>query len=154
LRAIGLISWSLSTGDFNKTDWFNRLLLDLIKFGSAPETDCTLNITPVDWISRSIVELGESEETVKAKINLPETHTITFKSVWTEICRQQMMEPHYLNVTEWRRKLEEHLKMNSQLLYGLQLFSNILTDPFPTDTTVTTESDLNLPIFVKALLRN
>jgi thioester reductase-like protein len=156
LCEIGYISWSLSTGDFNKTGWFELLLLDLIEFGSAPETDHAFNMTPVDQISRSIVELSESEETVKATINLPETHTVTFKTIWTEICRQQMIEPHYLNVTEWYRKLDERLKTDSQLFHGLQLFSNILTNSFSKDTTATidTEFDLNLPMFVKALLRN
>jgi thioester reductase-like protein len=146
----------LSTGDFNKTDWITLLLLDLIKFGSAPETDCTFNITSVDQVSRSIVELSESEETAKATINLPETHTVTFKAIWTEICRQQMIEPHYLNVAEWHQKLDEQLKMNSQLFHGLQLFSETLTDSSSNDTTapISTESDLNLPTFVKALLRN
>ena len=152
---IGFISWSLSTGDFNKTDWITLLLLDLIEFGSAPETDCAFNTTPVDRISKTIVELGESEETVKATINLPETHRVTFKAIWTEILQERMIEPHYLNVTEWRRKLDERIKTNPQILHGLQLFSNTLTDPFSEDTTVTisTESDLNLPMFIKALLR-
>ena len=152
---IGFISWSSLTGDFNKTDWVTVLLLDLIKFGSAPETNLTFNMTPVDQISKTIVELIQSRETVKATINLSETHTLTFKTIWTEICRQQMMEPHYLNVIEWRQKLDEHVKMNPQLLHGLQLFSNALTDTFSEDKTATigTESDLNLPIFIKALLQ-
>ena len=146
----------MSTGEFNKTDWITLLLLDLIEFGLAPETDCTFNITPVDRISKTIVELGESDETAKVTINLPETHTITFKAIWTEICRQRMIEPQYLNVTECRRTLDERLKMDPQSLHGLQLFSNALTDSVSEDTTasVNTESDLNLPMFVKALLRN
>jgi thioester reductase-like protein len=155
LYEIGFISWSLSTGDFNKKDWFSLLFLGLIEFGLAPETNHTFHITPVDRISRSIVELGESGETIKATINLPETHTITFKAIWTEICRQQMMEPHYLDVIEWRQKLDEQLKTDSPLFHGLRLFSRTLTDPFSKDitTTIDTESDLNLPMFVKALLR-
>ncbi|UJR18565.1 hypothetical protein I4U23_005472 [Adineta vaga] len=152
----GYISWSLSTGDFNKTDWLTILLLDLIKFGIAPETDFTFNITPVDCISRSIAELGESEKTIKATIDLRETHTVSFKSIWTEICRQRGLDPHYLHVTEWSQRLDKVLKTNSQLLHGLQLFSNSLTDSFSIDTapTVGTESDLNLPIFVEKFLQN
>jgi len=155
LFEIGYISWSLSTGDFNKTDRRNLLFLDLIEFGSAPETDCAFNIMPVDRLSKTIVELGESEETVKATINLSATHTVTFKAIWTEICQQRMIEPHYLNVTEWRRKLDERLETNPQIFHVLQFFSNILTDSFAKDTTATidTESDVNLPMFVKALLR-
>jgi hypothetical protein len=107
-------------------------------------------------MSKTIVELGESEKTVKATINLSHTHTITFKAIWTEICRQRNMEPHFMNVTEWRRKLDEQLRTDSQSLRGLQLFSNTLTDPFSDDIIVTIgpESDLNLSIFVKSLLRN
>jgi hypothetical protein len=112
-------------------------------------------MTPVDQLSKSIVELGESEETVNATINLSETHTITFKAIWAEICRQRMMEPHYLNVIDWHQKLNKHLKTHAQSLHGLQLFSNALTDPFPEDaiTTISTKSELNLAIFVKALLQ-
>ena len=156
MNEIGFISWSVPTGNFNKTDWVTLLLLDLIEFGLVPETDFALNITPVNQMSRSIVELGESEETVKATINLPATHTVTFKTIWIEICRQQQIEPNYLSVTEWRHKLDERIKMDPQSLRGLQLFSNVLTDSFSDETTTTigTESDLNLPMFVQALLRN
>jgi thioester reductase-like protein len=132
------------------------LLLDLIKFGSAPESDLILNITPVDHMSKIIVELGESEKTAKATINLSHTHTITFKAIWTEICRQRKMKSNFINATEWRQKLNKQLKTVSQSLRGLQLFSNTLTDPFSEDTVaaISAESDLNLSIFVKSLLRN
>ena len=137
-------------------DWITLLLLDLIEFGAAPETECVFHITPVDQISNTIVNLGESKETLKTAITLPETHTVTFKAIWTEICRQQAIEPHYLNVTEWRQKLNGRLKMNSQIFHGLQLFSDELTSTFSNDTTITVdaESDLNLSMFVQALLRN
>jgi len=132
------------------------LLLDLIEFGSAPESDCEFDIIPVDHIGRTIVELGESEETIKATIDLPHTHRISFKTIWTEICRQRKIEPHFMNVTQWRQKLDEQLKTDSQSLRGLQLFSNALTNPFPEEaiTTIGAESDLNLPLFVTTLFRN
>ncbi len=132
------------------------LLLDLIEFGSAPESDLILNITPVDQMSKTIAELGESEKTLRETINLSHTHTITFKAIWTEICRQRNIEPHFINVTGWRRKLDEQLKIDSQALRGLQLFSNALTDSFSEDTVaiIDAESDLDLSIFVKSLLRN
>jgi hypothetical protein len=132
------------------------LLLDLIEFGLAPESDFILNLTPVDQMSKTIVELGQSEKTLRETINLSHTHTITFKAIWTEICRQRNMEPHFVNVIEWRRKLDEQIKIDSQALPGLQLFSNALTDSFSKDTvgTIGAESDLNLSIFVKSLLRN
>ncbi len=132
------------------------LLLDLIEFGLAPESDFILNLTPVDQMSKTIVELGQSEKTLRETINLSHTHTITFKAIWTEICRQRNMEPHFINVIEWRRKLDEQIKIDSQALPGLQLFSNALTDSFSKDTvgTIGAESDLNLSIFVKSLLRN
>ena len=137
-------------------DWITLLLLDLVEFGSAPESDFILNMTPVDQIAKSIVELGESEKTVKTIINLSPTHTITFKAIWTEICRQRKMEPHFINVTEWRRKLDEQLKTDSQPLRGLQLFSGALMNPFSEGSvaTIGAESDLNLSIFVKSLLGN
>ncbi len=152
----GFISWCSSTGDFNKTDWITLLLVDLIKFGSAPESDFILDMTPVDQLSKTIVELGESEKTIKTTINLSHTHTITFKAIWTEICRQRKMVPQFINVTEWRRKLDEQLKTDSQSLHGLQLFSDALTNPISEDTvdTIGAESDLNLSIFVKSLLAN
>ncbi len=152
----GLISWCLSTGDFNKRDWITILLLDLIKFGSVPDSDFRLNITPVDEISKTIVELGESEKALGETINLPQTHIITFKAMWTEICRQRNIEPQFINLTEWCRTLDEQLKTNSQSLRELQLFSNILMNPFSEDTVDTNnaESGLDLSIFVKSLLRN
>ncbi|CAF1430705.1 unnamed protein product [Adineta steineri] len=152
----GYISWSPSTGDFNKTDWFTLLFLDLIKFGLAPETDRVFRVTPVDESSRTIVKLGESKETVRATINLSETHTIRFGTIWAEICRQQMMEPHFLSVTEWEERLKERFRDNEQLFYGLQLFSSILMKSSSEDTTAMMDdkSDLNLPMFVKELLRH
>jgi thioester reductase-like protein len=156
LYEIGYISWSTCTGDFNKRDWITLLLSSVTAFGLAPETDRTFIMTPVDHMAKSIVELGESEETVKRTINLSETYAVTFKAIWTEICRQRFMQPYFHDVTEWRQKLDEWLTMDSQLLHGLQLFSTALTDPSSEVTTATvgTESDLNLPLFVKALLRN
>jgi hypothetical protein len=76
------------------------LLLDLIKFGLAPESDFILNMTPVDEMSKTIVKLGESEKTLRETINVSHTHTITFKAIWIEICRQRNMEPHFINVIE------------------------------------------------------
>ena len=137
-------------------DWLTLLILDLIEFGLAPEVDYTFKIMPVDRMSKAIVRLGESENTMKAIINLPPTHAITFKSIWTEICRQRQMEPHYLKVTDWCRKLDERLKTAPQSLYALQLFSNILVNSPSGDisNTIDDETDLNLPMFVEALLRS
>ena len=144
------------TGDFNQTDWVTLLLHDLIEFGSAPESDLTLDITPVNHLSQTTVELGESEQTIKATIDQSHTHSVSFRTIWTEICRQRQVEPHFIDVTEWRQKLDKQLKTDSQSLHGLQLFSDALTESFLKDTTtaIDTESHLNLSLFVALLLRN
>ena len=154
--ATGFISWSLSTGHFNRTDWFTLLFLDLIEFGLIPDIDPTFNMTPVDLCSRFIVEIGESTETSKRTVNLPTTHKVTFQTIWTEICQQRNVEPHYLNIIEWRWKLHERLKTNPQLLPGLFLFSNALRDDISGNLTIAIddECDLNISMFVKALLRS
>ena len=132
------------------------MLRDLIEFGSAPHSDLTLDITPVNHLSKTTVELGESEQTIKATIDQSHTHTVSFRTIWIEICRQRQAEPRFIDVTEWRQKLDERLKIDSQSLHGLQLFSNALTGSFSKDTIITmdTISDLNLPLFVASLLQS
>lgn len=122
----------------------------------APNIERTFDITPVDIMSRSIVKIGESTEGADTTMNLRATHKITFRAIWTEICQQQMVLPYYLSVTEWRQQLDTRLKINPHLLYGLSLFSSMLTDDFTQETKTTgdNESDLSLPTFVKALLQN
>ena len=132
------------------------MLRDLIEFGSVPESDLTVDITPVNHLSRTTVELGESEQTIKATIDQSHTHTVSFRAIWTEICRQRQVEPLFIDVTEWRQKLDEQLKTDSHSLHGLQLFSDALTGSFSKDTvtTIDTISDLNLPLFVASLLQS
>ena len=65
-------------------------------FGSVPETNFALDLTPVDRMSASIVELGESKETLNETISFSPTHRVTFTAIWSEICRQRQLEPYYL----------------------------------------------------------
>ncbi len=112
-------------------------------------------MTPVDQINRSIVERGESEETMNRTINFSATHTVPFKTIWTEICRQKMMKPYYLDMIEWRQSLDEYFKTNSQSLPRLQLLLDELPILFSEHSmaTIGTESDVKLLLFIKKLLR-
>jgi hypothetical protein len=129
--------------------------LGLIELDSVPAIDSKIDITPVDLISRSIVNIAEAMNTVNTTINLSATHTIAFKAVWTEICRQRKVAPYYSSVGEWRQQLHERLNSNPQLSNKLFILDTMI-DNFAGDTTanIDVDSNLNLPLFVTALLRS
>ena len=121
-----------------------------------PDTDFGLNITPVDVLSIWIVKLGESEKIINTTINLTATHIITLKAIWAEVCRQKNMQLCYVDMIEWRQKLNKRLETDSQSFQGLYMFSSALTASILEQTTTSSgaESDLNLPMFVKVLLQH
>jgi thioester reductase-like protein len=151
-----LISWCTQTGHFNKNDWFIHLLSDFIELGSVPDIDRTFILTPVDRISQWIVELSESKLRTATPITFDETYMVSFKDIWKEICSQQQIKPHYLNLEDWYRKFEQKSELNTSniLVYLREIFE---TDEHSSNISAQTNENvknINLPFFVDALIQS
>lgn len=54
----GIISGHSQTGAWNASDFMPRLIKSWVELGSAPDLDGAIDLTPVDYVSRSIAHLS------------------------------------------------------------------------------------------------
>jgi len=72
----GRISGHSETGVFNVNDFLYKLILGCIQLGSAPEGNATLDIAPVDYVSRAIVCLSRQKEYLGKAFHLVNSHPL------------------------------------------------------------------------------
>ncbi|CAF1336839.1 unnamed protein product [Didymodactylos carnosus] len=127
----GMISWCTTTGCFNEQDWLYRLFAGLIHIRVAPDINSYLDLTPVDYVSKKIVQLGQQSRIPLKSIYAihNKNKMITFKSIWCTICRtiNPMRSPEYVELNVWKGKLLQMLNNSNNieqdnLLNGLLLF--------------------------------
>jgi thioester reductase-like protein len=66
----GLITGHSRTGAWNTDDFMSRLIRSWVELGSAPELDGALDMTPVDYVSRALVHLSLSEQSLGGVFHL------------------------------------------------------------------------------------
>ena len=54
----GMVSFHSTTGACNPSDYVSRLLLSMVQMNVAVKSGATLDVTPVDYVARSIVALA------------------------------------------------------------------------------------------------
>lgn len=150
---LGLISWCTQTGCFNKNDWFIHLLRLLRDLGSAPETDQIFAVTPVNWISRWIVQIGESSLIRTAPVRFSGTHLISLKTIWKEMCHQQQIEVMYDDLNVWFSRMGKNLNSKTCIMLPfLRELFRVVEQRFTSNDEIREDvSTVNISLLVKKL---
>ncbi|CAF0897192.1 unnamed protein product, partial [Didymodactylos carnosus] len=124
----GMISWCSTSGKCNERDWLYRLFTGLITHGVAPDVDCLMDLSPVDYTSQVIVWIGQRTESIGETYHLCNTEKmIEFKTIWNAICAVMGKKPDYVEFNVWLDGILTQLEKNQQL-NDLLLFQNGIPD--------------------------
>ncbi|CAF1203366.1 unnamed protein product [Didymodactylos carnosus] len=165
----GMISWCSTSGKCNEQDWLYRLFTGLIHHGSAPDVDSMMDLSPVDYVSKVIIELGQQKTSINEIYNIHNSNKmISFKTIWNGICDVMREAPQYVEFDEWWEgvlaKIEQD-RTNNKFLNGLLLFQNGISEDgksrisskstmVPFKECTNTFLDLNVTVFANELLEN
>ncbi|MGB3532437.1 MAG: thioester reductase domain-containing protein [Microcoleaceae cyanobacterium] len=135
---IGPISGDSQTGYFNQKDFLYRLMLGYIQLGSAPQGEMLLDIIPVDYVSKAVVQLSQNPESIGQAF-----HLIHSQPVSSNLLFEQLSTMGYpikrVAYQQWYSELLEIAKGSPEhALYPLvSLFS-------PTSSQKAKEKSMNL----------
>ena len=82
---LGMISGDSQTGISNADDLIGRAIKGFIQLESAPELDLSLNLTPVDYVSRAIVHLSQQQTSLGKAFHLVNPQPLHLSQLVTEI---------------------------------------------------------------------
>ncbi|MBW4617803.1 MAG: amino acid adenylation domain-containing protein [Cyanosarcina radialis HA8281-LM2] len=81
----GRISGHSQTGVFNPNDLLYRLIIGCIQLGSIAKDDESLELAPVDYVSRAIVHLSKQPESLGKAFHLVNHHPLLSSSIFKSI---------------------------------------------------------------------
>jgi len=73
---LGRVSGHSQTGVCNTNDRLYRMLKGFIELGFAPDVDTTVDMTPVDYVSKAIAHLSKQEQSFGKIFHLSNPHSI------------------------------------------------------------------------------
>ncbi|MGK7876876.1 MAG: amino acid adenylation domain-containing protein [Xenococcaceae cyanobacterium] len=74
----GMITGHSQTGAAQTNDLVCRLIKGLIQLSSAPDLDLEMSLTPVDYVSRAIIDLSRQPASLGKAFHLVSPHPVTF----------------------------------------------------------------------------
>ncbi|MGH1392475.1 MAG: thioester reductase domain-containing protein [Trichormus sp.] len=115
---LGAVSGDSQTGVFNQNDFLYKLLLGYIQLGSIPDTPMPLEILPVDYVARAIVELSKipsTQQTFHIIQPQPTTSDIVFEQL-----KKIGLQIEKISYEQWRNQILQ-IAQNSpeHILYPL-----------------------------------
>nr|WP_272914976.1 thioester reductase domain-containing protein [Paenibacillus dendrobii] len=96
-------------GRSNTNDFVFRMVKGCIQMGVAPYTDLYVNITPVDYVARSIVYLSRQKESKHPVYHITNQETSTWLALLGWI-RGYGYHLDLISVNEWNEKLEQAIQ--------------------------------------------
>ncbi|MFB2969192.1 thioester reductase domain-containing protein [Aerosakkonema sp. BLCC-F183] len=124
----GMISAHSQTGVFNTQDMLCRLIEQFIEQGSAPDLDITIDMTPVDYVSRAIVYLSKQKELLGQVFHLVHPQPLHLSNFVKEICALGYAI-ELIEYSQWQSQLRK-VAMNSQQT-GLGVMLPLFTEQIP-----------------------
>jgi thioester reductase-like protein/amino acid adenylation domain-containing protein len=105
----GNITGHSKNGICNTNDFIWRMLKACIQIGIAPDLDITLDMTPVDYVSRAIVYLSLQRESFGKAFHLVNSRPIHWHILVNKI-RNFGYPINIISYDKWRYKLIEHAR--------------------------------------------
>jgi amino acid adenylation domain-containing protein/thioester reductase-like protein len=113
----GMITGDTVCGAGQADDFFARFFIGAMQMGVCPELDAIMDFTPVDYVSRMIVELSQ-KETAGKTYHLTHDRPVPYKQLIEEI-RKAGFEIEIVPYAEWKEKLAGIRYEDGNALYPL-----------------------------------
>ncbi|MBN3926168.1 amino acid adenylation domain-containing protein [Nostoc sp. NMS4] len=105
----GMISGHSQTGVSNTNDIMCRLLKAFIQLGNAPALDWIMDMTPVDYVSSSIVHLSRQKESIGKAFHLVNTQSLHLSQLIQEI-NSLGYSIRQIPYPDWQKQFQEVVK--------------------------------------------
>ncbi|MEH1785598.1 MAG: non-ribosomal peptide synthase/polyketide synthase [Nostoc sp.] len=101
---LGRITWHSQTGVWNSNDMFYRFIKSCIQLKSAPEMNSLIEITPVDYLAKALINLSQQPESLGKAFHLISSHS----APWSQFinCIRSLGYPlQELSDEDWQAEL-------------------------------------------------
>ncbi|ODH00205.1 non-ribosomal peptide synthetase [Nostoc sp. KVJ20] len=101
---LGRITWHSKTGIWNSNDMFYRFIKSCIQLKSAPEMNSLIEITPVDYLAKALINLSQQPESLGKAFHLISSHS----APWSQFinCIRSLGYPlQELSDEDWQAEL-------------------------------------------------
>lgn len=126
-----LITGQSQTGVWNTDDVLCKVLKTAIEVGYAPEGEGTLNLIPVDYVSRAVVHISKQQEALGKTFHLANCQWVSWRQMvtWTRTLGYPLQPLPY---HAWRAQiLRRGRSQESTAYYLMPLFSMSLAEAGP-----------------------
>ncbi|WP_442935957.1 non-ribosomal peptide synthase/polyketide synthase [Nostoc sp.] len=134
---LGRITWHSQTGAWNSNDMFYRFIKSCIQIKSAPEMNSTVEITPVDYLTKALIHLSQQPESLGKAFHLINSDS----APWSQFinCIRSLGYPlQQLPYEDWQAELHR----NTQISSDNALYSAISLAEEPTSSESNATSSL------------
>ncbi|MTJ28884.1 thioester reductase domain-containing protein [Aphanizomenon sp. UHCC 0183] len=116
-----LISGDSQTGICNTHDFINLMIKGCLQMGSFPDVDYMLDMSPVDYVSKSVVYLSRQETSVGKAFHLQHPQPASLKSL-VDWVRSFGFSLKMIPYEEWQAELINNVTSQDNPLYTLRPF--------------------------------
>jgi thioester reductase-like protein len=116
-----LISGDSQTGICNTHDFINLMIKGCLQMGSFPDVDYMLDMSPVDYVSKSVVYLSRQETSVGKAFHLQHPQPASLKSL-VDWVRSFGFSLKMIPYQEWQAELINNVTSQDNPLYTLRPF--------------------------------
>ncbi|MBE9248896.1 thioester reductase domain-containing protein [Dolichospermum sp. LEGE 00240] len=116
-----LISGDSQTGICNTHDFINLMIKGCLEMGSFPDVDYMLDMSPVDYVSKSVVYLSRQETSLGKAFHLQHPQPASLKSL-VDWVRSFGFSLKMIPYEEWQAELINNVTSQDNPLYTLRPF--------------------------------
>jgi thioester reductase-like protein len=116
-----LISGDSTTGICNTHDFINLMIKGCLQMGSFPDVDYMLDMSPVDYVSKSVVYLSRQESSVGKAFHLQHPQPASLRSL-VDWVRSFGFSLKMIPYEEWQAELINNVTSEDNPLYTLRPF--------------------------------
>ena len=119
----GHITGDSITGTSNTNDLLHTLVIICLRLGAAPLRDVEIDVTPVDYVAKALVELSFQPESLNREFHLTNPIPMRTKTL-VEWMRQSNLGLEMVSYDEWRDRL---LRMGEEMGIGdIRMLTDVL----------------------------
>jgi thioester reductase-like protein len=119
----GHITGDSVTGASNTNDLLHTLVIICLRLGAAPLRDVEIDVSPVDYVAKALVELSLQQELANRDFHLTNPIPMRTKALY-EWMRQSSLGLEMVSYDEWRNRL---LKMGNEMGIGdIRMLTDVL----------------------------
>ncbi len=101
---LGRITWHSQTGVWNPNDLFYRFIKSCIQLKSAPEMNSLVEITPVDYLAKVLINLSQQPKALDKAFHLTNSHSAPWSQFFD--CIRSLGYPlQQLSYEDWQAEL-------------------------------------------------